>query len=65
MYHSFFIHLFTDGHLGCLQIVAIVNNAAVNIGVLIFFKLVFQVSSDIFPKVESPGYKANPFYFLK
>ena len=37
MYHSFFIHSFTDGHLGCFQHLAIVNYAAMNIGVHRFF----------------------------
>ena len=37
MYHSFLIHSFTDGHLGCFQDLAIVNCAAVNIGVHRFF----------------------------
>ena len=33
MYHSFLIHSFTDGHLGCFQYLAIVNCAAMNMGV--------------------------------
>ena len=33
MYHSFWIHSFADGHLGCFQYLAIVNYAAMNIGV--------------------------------
>ena len=39
MYHSFLIHTFTDRHLGCFQHLAmdIVNCAAVNIGVHMFF----------------------------
>ena len=37
MYHSFLIHSFTDGHLGCFQHLAIVNCAAMNIGVHRFF----------------------------
>ena len=32
-----FIHSSTDGHLGCLQTLAIANNVAMNIGVHIFF----------------------------
>ena len=37
MYHSFFIYSFTDGHLGYFQHLAIVNSAAVNIGLHRFF----------------------------
>ena len=37
MYHSFLVHSFTDGHLGCFQHLVIVNCAAMNIGVHRFF----------------------------
>ena len=33
MYHRFLIHSIADGHLGCSQYLAIVNCAAMNIGV--------------------------------
>ena len=33
MYHTFLIHSFAGGHLGCFQHLAVVNCAAMNIGV--------------------------------
>ena len=36
MSNRFFIHSSTDGHLGCFLILVIVNNASMNIGLLMF-----------------------------
>ena len=42
MYHSFFIYSSVDGHLGCFYVLAIVNSAAVNIGVHVSFSVLIS-----------------------
>ena len=61
MYYSFLIHSFTDGFLGCFQHLAIVNCAAMNLGCIGSFEVVFKDSWVVFPAVELPGQKAVPF----
>ena len=48
VYHVFFIHSFVSGYLGCVHVLAIVNSAAVNIGVHVSFW--FMVFSRHMPR---------------
>ena len=50
VYHIFFIHLSICGHLGCFQVLAILNNYAVNKGCRCLFNLVISFPSDIYPE---------------
>ena len=50
MYHNFFIHSSVSGHLGGFHVLAIVNSAALNIGVPVSFPVMF--SSEYMPSNE-------------
>ena len=66
MSHSCFIHSSIDGHLGCFHILAIVNNAAGNIGVLMFFQISVLCSLIYIPRCRITGSKGRSiFNFLK
>ena len=59
MYHSFLIHLSADGHLGCFHVLAIINSAAMNIGV--HMSLSDLVSSVCMPRSAIAGSYSHKF----
>ena len=64
MYHSFFIHLSVNGHLGCFYDLAIANSAAMNIGVHV--SLSIMVFSGYMPSSGIAGSYGNSiFSFLR
>ena len=63
MYHSFLIHSFSDGHLGCFHVLAIINSAAMNTGVHV--SLSDLVSSVSMPRVGLLAHMAVLFPVFK
>ena len=63
MYHIFFIYSSVDGHLGYFHNLAIVNSAAMNIGVHMFFELWFSL--DVCPEVGLLGHMVILFLVFK
>ena len=59
MYHSFFIHSSVDGHLGCFNVLAIVNSAAMNNGIHVSFSVL--VSSGYMPRSGLLGHMVALF----
>ena len=43
MYHCFLIHSSADGHLGCFNVLAIINSAVMNIGVHVSLSVVVSL----------------------
>ena len=64
MYHSFLIHSSADGHLGCFHVLAVINSAAMNIGVHV--SLSDLVSSVCMPRSGIAGsYGSSISSFLR
>ena len=62
-YHNFFIHSSVDGHLGCFHVLAILNSAAMNIGVHASFQII--ILSGYMPRNGIAGsYGSSGFSFF-
>ena len=64
MYHIFFIHSSVNGPLGCFHVLAVVNSAAMNIGLHVCFSI--RILSGSVPRSGIAGsYGNSSFSFLR
>ena len=62
VYYIFFNHSSVDGHLGCVYILAIINNAPVKLGVHVCFQIMFFGFGGYIPQSEIPGSYSLPWW---
>ena len=63
--YQIFTHFSVDGHLGFFHVLAIVNSAAMNIGVHLSFQIRVFFISGYMPTSEIAGSYSNCFQFFK
>lgn len=62
--HGIFIHLPTEGHLGCYQVLAIRKKATINTLCGFLCRLKFPTPLSKFPGVQSPAYMVRVYLVL-
>ena len=62
MSHSSFIHSSGDGHLGCFHVLVVISNAAMDIGVLMCFRISVLGSFGYIPRSGISGSKGRSIF---
>ena len=65
MHHILLMHLSVNGHLGCLHVLAIANNASTNMGIQIALPDLAFNSFGYIPSVIAGSYGDSIFNFLR
>ena len=65
VYHIFFFHSSVDEHLGYFHILAIVNNAAMSIGVHVSFQISVFILGCYIPRSGIAGSHGSSFQFFE